>query len=509
MSNWTSGYVAEIDYTYGYYPELNPLRSRIALLNQGIVVPVVTAACELGFGQGLSVNLHAAASGIAWHGTDFNPAQASFARDLAADTGARLDEAAFAEFCARSDLPDFDFVGLHGIWSWIADESRHVIVDFLKRKLKPGGLVYVSYNTLPGWAGFAPMRHLMVEHAEAYGAKGRGIVDRIDGALQFADRLLAANPAYARAHPQLADRLAKTGKHDRNYLAHEYFNRDWHPMHVATMARWLEPAKLGFAASAHGLDHIDGLNLTVPQQDLLREVADPVFRETVRDFMVNQQFRRDYWIKGARRLNGLERAEALRAERVVLVAPRADVSLKISGMLGEATMSEAVYAPLLDALADHQPRSLGEIEAALKERNIRLPQIVEAALLLTGTGSLAPAQEETVSLGACQRTGPLNARLCHRARGSGDIGHLASPVTGGGVAVGRFQQLFLLARQHGRNTPAEWARFVWDLLAAQGQRLVRDGKPIDAAEANLAELTAQATAFADKRLSMLQVLKVA
>ena len=27
-SDWTSGYVADVDYTYGYYPELNPLRTR-------------------------------------------------------------------------------------------------------------------------------------------------------------------------------------------------------------------------------------------------------------------------------------------------------------------------------------------------------------------------------------------------------------------------------------------------------------------------------------------------
>jgi hypothetical protein len=27
MSDWTSGYVADIGYTYGYYTELNPLRT--------------------------------------------------------------------------------------------------------------------------------------------------------------------------------------------------------------------------------------------------------------------------------------------------------------------------------------------------------------------------------------------------------------------------------------------------------------------------------------------------
>lgn len=33
MSDWTSGYVADIGYTYGYYSELNPLRIKLAFFN--------------------------------------------------------------------------------------------------------------------------------------------------------------------------------------------------------------------------------------------------------------------------------------------------------------------------------------------------------------------------------------------------------------------------------------------------------------------------------------------
>jgi len=35
------------------------------------------------------------------------------------------------------DLPDFDFIGMHGIWSWISEEDRALIVEFIRRKLKP------------------------------------------------------------------------------------------------------------------------------------------------------------------------------------------------------------------------------------------------------------------------------------------------------------------------------------------------------------------------------------
>jgi SAM-dependent methyltransferase len=511
MSDWSAGYVADIGYTFGYYQELNPQRIKLAFLNAGLAVPDTGTACELGFGQGMSANLHAAASVTEWHGTDFNPSQAAFARELAciAGVGAKLHDEAFADFAHRPDLPDFDFIGLHGIWSWISDDNRAVIVDFIRRKLKVGGVLYISYNTLPGWAAFAPIRHLMTEHADVLGSEGRGIVSRIDGAIDFAERLLATNPLFLRANPQLKERLERLKGQNRHYLAHEYFNRDWHPMHFATMADWLEPAKLQFACSAHNLDHVDLINLTSEQITFLKEIPDSMFRESTRDFMVNQQFRRDYWVKGLRRLTAFEQAEELRRQRFVLTGHRPDVSLKVTGALGEATMSEPVYAPILDALADHKPRSTGQIEQAVKGQNIQFSQVLQALLILSGQGSLAAVQDDAATAKARKPSERLNAHLKAKARGNGDISFLASPVTGGGVTVGRFQQLFLLAADNGRKQPAEWAEFAWQLLAAQGQKLLKEGKPIESAEDNLAELTAQATTFAAKQLPVLKALGVA
>lgn len=511
MSDWTAGYVADIGYTFGYYTELNPLRVKLAFLNSGLVSPETGAACELGFGQGMSANLHAAASVTQWCGTDFNPSQAGFAQELAAvsGAGARLYDEAFADFANRADLPEFDYIGIHGIWSWISDENRSVMVDFIRRKLKVGGVLYISYNTLPGWAAFAPMRHLMTEHAEIIGAEGHGIISRINGALDFTEKLLATNPTYSRANPQIAERVNKIKDQNRHYLAHEYFNRDWHPMHFATMAACLEPAKLSYACSAHYLDHIEAVNLTADQQAFLKEIPDVMFRESVRDFMVNQQFRRDYWVKGARKLSALEQAEALRAQKVILTTHRPDVSLKVTGSLGEATMSEAVYTPILDVLADHKPKTLGQIEQALKDKGVLFAQIIQAAMVLVGGGHLAAVQDEGITAKAKKHTEKLNAYLCGKARGSNDISYLASPVTGGGITVGRFQQLFLLALGQGKKQPAEWAKAAWQILAAQNQKLVKEGKTLESAEENLAELTAQAQTFAEKQLPVLKVLGIA
>lgn len=56
--------------------------------------------------------------------------------------------------------------------------------------------------------------------------------------------------------------------------------------------------------------------------------------------------------------------------------------------------------------------------------------------------------------------------------------------------------------------PAALADFAWAALLAQGLRLLKDGKPMDAAQDNLDELKVQATEFVNKRLPVLRRLGV-
>lgn len=515
MADWTEGYVADIGYTYGYFNELNPLRAQWALLNQGIGHGMNTGAdaacCELGFGQGLSINAHAAAQSGQWWGTDFNPAQAAFAQDLARTAGsnAQLFDQAFAEFCQRADLPDFDYICLHGIWSWISDDNRRVIADFVRRKLKVGGVLYVSYNSLPGWAAAAPIRHLLTQHFASEGAAGQGIVKRIDQSLAFADKLFATNPFYVRANPAVPARFEQIKKHDRHYLAHEYFNRDWLPMYFSTFAQWMSPAKVTYAASAHLLDHVEGINLMPEQAAMLKATPDPLFRETVRDYCTNQQFRRDLWVKGGRALRPFDAAEAFNRQRVVLLTNRQTVNLKVQGGLGEADLKADIYGPVLDALADHQPRSFQDVVQAVAAHKLDAGRVREALTVLLGNGTLQHAQDEATAQARRGHTDRLNRALMLQARSSGDVGILASPVTGGGVPVARFQQLFLLARGQGMKTPQEWAAAAWQVLKAQNQKIVKDDKTLDTDDENFNELHLQAQVFADVQLPILKAVGVA
>lgn len=505
--DWTSGYVADLGYTHGFYRELTPELIRFVALTKGIHAGMPLTYCELGCGQGFSANIIAAANPhIQVYATDFNPAQIAGARNLATDGGAQnihFFDHAFEHFAGERALPDqFDIIALHGIYSWISPENRRHIVQLAQRKLKVGGLLYISYNTLPGWAAAMPLRRLMVDHA---GMSSGHIAPRIEGAIGFVEKVQAAQAAFFVQNAAVGPRFDKMKTMSRNYLAHEYFNRDWTPFYFADVAAELGEAKLTYVGSAHLLDHIDAVNLSEAQQKLLADNPDPVRREGLRDFIVNQQFRRDVFIKGALPHTIASSREAWLDTRFVLSTARADVPLKVTGALGEATLHADTYEPLLDAFASG-PKTLRQVLADQKIADLGWGKLMQGLTVLIGSGHLQPALPAKDEAKRRERTRAFNAAVYERAKGSADLGFLASPVAGGGVQVDRFQQLFLLARAEKQGDPAA---FVWNILNAQNQRLMKDGKAIENAEDNISELRLRLTEFEEKRLPILQQLGIA
>ena len=298
---------------------------------------------------------------------------------------------------------------------------------------------------------------------------------------------------------------------NRNYLAHEYFNRDWLPMPFSEVADLLGQAKLEFAMSANLLEQIDQITLSADGQKLVAPIANTVLRESVRDYLMNAQFRKDVFVKGVSRLYPMEQLERYRAQGFVLTTPAADVPMKLKGPVGEFNLNADIYGPIIAALAEKEyaPKTVAELQAHPAGKDKPIGQILQALIILTGAGHAHPVQHSDAIKAARSRCKALNADLCQRARYSGDITTLASPVIGGGMTLGRFQQLFLLAKMQGRAQPKAWAEYAWQCLNATGQRLLRDGKPIESPEENLAELTRQAQEFEAKQLPILKAVGIA
>lgn len=514
MSDWTAGYVTEIGYTHGYYRDLSPSMMELVALSQAVRTSQARPLryLELGFGQGLSLNIHAAACPGEYWGTDFNPVHAANARELAlaSGSGARIFDLSFEELAARDDLPEFDVIAMHGIWSWVNEANRHVLVDLLRRKLAVGGRLFISYNAFPGWSQVIPLRHLLTLHTELGSAADRSIGQKIDAAIDFAKRMVEAGGVFFERNPGAKDRVEKMAGEDRHYLAHEYFNRDWAPMPFSEVAGRLEAAKLTFAASAFLQDHVDVLNLSGAGQELVGGISHAVLRESVRDFLVNRRFRKDIFVKGPQAMGVQEQGERLGAQAFVLAAAPAQLARRAVGAIAAIDLPAEVVDPLLAVMAEdeYRPKTYREIlghRALAGQAELLLRQVL---LLLVATGGIDPAQPEAVVAAARPACRALNAHIMNRARLGAELGYLASPVTGGGIPLSRYEQLFLSAHERGHRTPEAMATDAWSVLGPQGVVFRRDGQLLTDAQENQAELAGAVRGFVE-HLPRLRALGIA
>src|SRR5437868_12885639 len=56
----------------------------------------------------------------------------------------------------------------HGIFSWVSRAAQDAIVSIVRQRLQPDGVLYISYNSMPGWAPLAPIRQFMLERSEEH-----------------------------------------------------------------------------------------------------------------------------------------------------------------------------------------------------------------------------------------------------------------------------------------------------------------------------------------------------
>ena len=169
------------------------------------------------------------------------------------DGGARLIEAAVAERDANGlsnlalrhgtfaealdgEAGPFDYIVLHGVFSWVGDETRDLLLDFAARALAPDGLLYVSYNARPGWNVRGLVRDYLCAHTQGTGGLRARVAAAKDAAGRVAKTLLSSSHAYSQL---LGGEFALARDGGESYVAHEYLadhNRAYWQSEVAAMA---------------------------------------------------------------------------------------------------------------------------------------------------------------------------------------------------------------------------------------------------------------------------------
>jgi SAM-dependent methyltransferase len=494
MQGWTEGYVTEIGYTHGFHVELLPWEMAAALPDAPISPGQPFDYCELGFGQGFSLALMAAANPQArFWGNDFNPDHVAHVRglaDAAGLTNLTVSEKGFRDYL-QDDLPSFDIIALHGVWSWVGPAARADVVRFIDARLKPGGLVYIGYNVLPGWAQYLPLRRLMLEQARRVPGD---LTARIGAALDLAGRLEGQGADYFRINPTLSPRLAQLQGRPAQYLAHEYFNESWEPVYFTDIAADLAAIGVHFAGQRRASDRWEAaLQAPALAATAGHEAAgDPVFLELLRDYLTNRPFRRDLF-----RRDGVVPAPACPQPQhwAALGHPR---DLPRRATLPGGAVVEPDWALSYDILSALQPGPLAlqALQAHLGDK------VGEALPLLQALDLLGPALPPDGLGDRQQSCDRLNRVILERAATHDRLQALACPVTGGAVGVDRVEQLLLRALANGEEPPAS----AWTALEKAGHRLLRDGRLLETPKQNLMELEERWQRFRQRRLLLLQGL---
>ncbi|MBR0684059.1 methyltransferase domain-containing protein [Roseomonas eburnea] len=458
---------ADVRYVAAYQPDTAPPRLQMTLAIADTVWRPADreriTVLDIGCGRGVTACLLAAANPH-WDviGLDLQPVHIAEAREIAAEAGldnARFIEADLAELDEESSarlLPEVDVVICYGVWTWVPDAVREGIVRLLRSRVKAGGLVFMGYNALPGFADCIPLQRLLEE-----AVRGMPGTDTERGAAALA-AIEALRAAGARHLPreEVLDYILSRGRSAPAYMVHEWLTSFWRPLFHADLARDLERARLDYGGCARPARSLPDLNLTETRLHAVAAAPPGLARETVLDVFLTRRFRTDIFVRG-RRPGGREMLPGIRM--ALDVAPEA-AKIHIPTEVGEASLPPHQAEALLTALAAG-PRSLGEL-AALPALEGLTPLDL-AVLLLEGDVASPLWRDVDVGAEARARAARCNATLLRRlapeaAAASAPLGAVV-PALGTAIPASPSELAAIVALQAG--VPAETAALIEALVS--------------------------------------------
>jgi SAM-dependent methyltransferase len=431
---WNDGYVVDVAYTEPIIGYLCPTNMTLSAVLHG-QPPLPTDRpltwLDLGSGGGVIACMVAAANpDVEVWGCDFNPAHVERSRALAARTGlsdiCRFDEASFAELAAdeRIGPPEADVIVVNGVYSWISRTNQEHIGEIIRRRLRPGGVAFVSYGVPTGWAAMTPVAEALHLRAQADGRRSDlAFSTAAADLLQLADAGARYFPLPAYETPSFTQ-LRTT---DPRYGAHEFLGAHFRPVMFHEVAEVMAAGRCSYLGSLDATDHLDRLGAKAELIDLVRGTDDVAVRETMRDLTVQRSLRRDLFRRGLAVSTVVQQEGWLRDITVVgLDVPLADPP-RVAVPLGSVRMEPSFYEPLLALL---QERAITVDDILRLHPELSFLDAIGSLAILVGGGYAAPEVPGWRDGPTRARTRRLNEVLIEENRRGGDHRCLISPATG-------------------------------------------------------------------------------
>ncbi|VDC33440.1 class I SAM-dependent methyltransferase [Pseudogemmobacter humi] len=293
MSPEASNYIRSVAYPDYFHREQSPVWTATVMAALGHSTPGRrgTRWCELGCGQGFSATLFAAVNpNMQFHGIDINPDHIRVARERAHRAGlsnVTFECADLREVEERTGV--YDFISCFGVLSWVGQDVRQSVIDFIGRNLAPGGVATLHYMSDPGGAVLRAFHSVFRALSDRQDPVGEGF--------KLLSSMRDAKAGFFQLYPVASEALDALMRERPAYVAHEYLNPDFLPLPFGEVCQSMNASGLEWRGSANPLENIDAFSIPGGAADAITEIPEGVLRETMKDLARNQTRRVDIFTR--------------------------------------------------------------------------------------------------------------------------------------------------------------------------------------------------------------------
>ena len=186
-------------------------------------------------------------------------------------------------------IGQFDYILVHGVYSWVPPEVQQKILAICKRNLSEQGVAYVSYNCYPGWHARGAIREMLCYHTAQFSDPGQR-VRAARGLLAFLARSAAAcgDGGYSSLMRQELAVLLMTPD---NYLLHEHLEEFNEPLYFHQFTQRAAENDLQYLGEAQ-ITSMVASRFGAQAEHTLRQISpDLLHMEQYMDFLRNRMFR--------------------------------------------------------------------------------------------------------------------------------------------------------------------------------------------------------------------------
>ena len=203
---------------------------------------------------------------------------------------------------SHHQLGTYDYIIAHGFYSWVDEETKDNFLRLCKEHLAENGILYMSYNTYPGWHKMDSVRALLefankdidtLNHREKV-RHGKTVASKLGALMLEYDTVKNQQASFLQS-------LRQTLQKQDCYVGHDHLEPVNTPVYFHQCMDHM---------AEHGFTYLCDcdLNLSFPDvydetlRTKLQELAphDPLAREQYIDFMLNTAFRKSLFThKGA------------------------------------------------------------------------------------------------------------------------------------------------------------------------------------------------------------------